>query len=74
MKRGENWNLQCSQIKPCLSMYLCVINARVSGHAGSKLSNLVGTERRLPGNGLIVHMHACFHLPYIHIIYVYVIL
>ena len=44
-------------------MYVCVINARVSGHAGSILSNLVGAERRLPGNGLIVHVHACFHLP-----------
>ena len=44
-------------------MYVCVINARVSGHAGSILSNLVGAERRLPGSRLIVHMHACFHLP-----------
>ena len=74
MKReGEKWNRQCTHIIHA-SMYVCVINARVSGHAGTILSNLVGIERRLPGSRLIVHMHACFHLPYIHIIYVYVIL
>ena len=64
MKReGEKWNLQCSHNIIHASMYVCVISAHESGHAGSILSNLVGVERRLSGNGLIVHMHACFHLP-----------
>ena len=53
MKReGEKWNLQCSHNIIHASMYICVINARVSGHAGSILSNLVGVERRLPGNNI----------------------
>ena len=50
MKReGEKWKLQCSHINHA-SIYVCVINARESGHARSILSNLVGAERRLPGN------------------------
>ena len=47
--KQEGEKLQCSHINHA-SIYVCVINARESGHVGNKLSNLVEAERRLPGN------------------------